>query len=291
MLILIPLLFGISAAGLAYVGLKALRAGGEAYSDAYSSEAARAFEDMFLFIPRKRIAEAGWAAGGGAFLLVFFTIGGVTSWRGLPAAFILAALAGGLAMLSPKMVIEILRQRRLRMFNNQLVDTLVNMSNALKAGFSISQAIEAVVDEGENPIAQEFALFLQQTRVGVTFSDALENLDKRVGSQDLSLVVQAIEAARKTGGNLTEVFEKISATIRERMRIEDRIRTLTAQGRLQGLVVSVMPVIIGIAMMIVDPEMAGPFFRSGAGLFVGLVAASLIGLGALVIRKIVNIDI
>jgi tight adherence protein B len=177
------------------------------------------------------------------------------------------------------------------MFNSQLVDTLVNMSNALKAGFSITQAIEAVVNEGEQPIAQEFGLFLQQTRVGVTFSEALENLDRRVGSQDLTLVVQAIEAARRTGGNLTEVFEKIAATIRERMRIEGRIRTLTAQGRLQGLVVSIMPVIIGVAMMLVDPGLAGPFFRSSAGLFVGLAAACLIGLGALVIRKIVNIDI
>ena len=82
------------------------------------------------------------------------------------------------------------------------------MSNALKAGFSITQAFESVVKDGENPIAQEFDVLLQQTRVGVSFSDALVNMEKRVGSDDLSLVVVAIETARKTGGNLTEVFEQ-----------------------------------------------------------------------------------
>ena len=165
------------------------------------------------------------------------------------------------------------------------------MSNALKAGFSITQAFESVVKDGENPIAQEFDVFLQQTRIGVTFSDALDNMDQRVGSNDLTLVVQAIEAARKTGGNLTEVFEKISATIRERMRIEGRIRTLTAQGRLQGIIVSIMPIVIGVALMIVDPQMAAPFFQSAAGFFVMAAVAVLIALGGLVIRKIVNIDV
>jgi hypothetical protein len=114
---------------------------------------------------------------------------------------------------------------------------------------------------------------------------------KLLRSADLTLVVQAIEAARKTGGNLTEVFEKISATIRERMRIEGRIRTLTAQGRLQGIIVSIMPLIIGVALMIVDPEMTRPFIQSPAGFFVMVAVGVLIGLGALVIRKIVNIDV
>jgi tight adherence protein B len=165
------------------------------------------------------------------------------------------------------------------------------MSNALKAGFSITQAVESVVKEGQNPIAQEFSLFLQETRVGVGFSEALNNLDRRVGSDDLTLVVMAIDTARKTGGNLTEIFEKIASTIRERLRIEGRIRTLTAQGRLQGWIVGAMPVIIGIAMMIVDPTLMLPFLHSRVGLVVIGAVAVLILAGGLVIRKIIRIDI
>jgi tight adherence protein B len=191
----------------------------------------------------------------------------------------------------PVQLLLALKRRRLRRFNVQLGDTLISMSNALKAGFSITQAIETVVKDGENPIAQEFDLFLQQTRVGVNFSDAITNLEKRVGSEDLTLVVQAVETARRTGGNLTEIFEKISHTIRERQRIENRIRTLTAQGRLQGIVVGIMPLIIAVALLIVDPGLMLPFIHSTVGISVFVLVGLLILAGALVIRKIVNIDV
>jgi tight adherence protein B len=290
-LLLIPSLFALSVGGLAYVVSQAISAGAQAYSGAYSEDTAREFEDVFLFIPPKRIAEAGWAACATTFILVFLIIGSLTTKHGFVIGLILGAVAAALALQSPRFLLNLLKRRRLRKFDLQLVDTLVSMSNALKAGFSITQAFESVAKEGENPIAQEFDVFLQQTRIGVTFSEALENMDKRVGSADLTLVVQAIEAARKTGGNLTEVFEKISATIRERMRIESRIRTLTAQGRLQGIIVSLMPIIIGVALMIVDPEMTAPFFQSAAGFFVIITVGILITLGGLLIRKIINIDV
>jgi tight adherence protein B len=204
---------------------------------------------------------------------------------------VFGGLAGALALMAPWKLLAVLKARRLHKFNLQLVDTLVSMSNALKAGFSITQAFESVVKDGENPIAQEFDVFLQQTRVGVSFSEALSNMEKRVGSDDLSLVVVAIETARKTGGNLTEVFERIASTIRERMRIENRIRTLTAQGRLQGWIVSLMPAIIGFLMFLVDPNMMESFFRSLVGVVCVGVVVLLILSGALVIRKIVRIDV
>ena len=252
-LILIPALFALSIGGLAYVLSQAIAAGAEAYAGAYSEDTARDFEDVFLFIPPKRITEAGWAASATAFIVVALVVGSLTTEHGLIAGLILGSIAALLALYSPRFLLRFLKKRRLQKFNVQLVDTLVSMSNALKAGFSITQAFETVVRDGENPIAQEFDVFLQQTRIGVTFSDALEKMDERVGSKDLTLVVQAIEAARKTGGNLTEVFEKIAATIRERMRIEGRIRTLTAQGRLQGIIVGAMPVIVAVLLMIFAP--------------------------------------
>jgi len=288
---LIPLLFGISFAGLGYMLSRALAAGAEAYSGAYAEDTARQFEDIFMFIPPRRIAELAWAAAASAFVIVFLLTGSLTSVRGVFTGGFFGVVAGGLALLAPRYLLNFLKRRRLARFNVQLGDVLVSMSNALKAGFSITQAFESVVGDGENPIAQEFSVFLQQTRVGMSFSEALTSLESRVGSEDLTLVVAAIETARKTGGNLTEIFEQISSTIRERLRIERRIRTLTAQQRLQGIVVGFMPVIITAALMVVDPGMMIPFLHSGIGVAVVAIVTLLILCGALVIRKIIRIDV
>ena len=176
-------------------------------------------------------------------------------------------------------------------FNEQLVDALGTMSNALRAGFSINQAFESVVESGEKPIAQEFTVFLQQLRVGMGFDAALASLDARVGSDDLTLVCTAIDIARRTGGNLTDIFDKISETIRGRMRIERRVRTLTAQGRMQGIVVSCMPIVLGLAMTVLKPATMKPFIFSlkGAGC-IGL-ALALVIVGWLFIRKITKIEV
>jgi tight adherence protein B len=289
--LLIPLLFAMSIGGLVYAMLEAAYAGAEHYSGAYSEEVARQFEDIFLFIPPKRIADAGWAAAAMAFIVVFLLAGNLETMQGVVIGVLFGGIAAVFALMAPWKLLALLRRRRLNKFNQQLVDTLISMSNALKAGFSIMQAFESVVKDGENPIAQEFDVFLQQTRVGVSFSEALVNMEKRVGSEDLSLVVVAIETARKTGGNLTEVFERIASTIRERMRIENRIKTLTAQGRFQGIIVSLMPVIIAAAMSVVNPGMMVPFFQSLTGAVCVGVVVLLIFIGWLMIRRIIKIDV
>jgi len=291
MIWMLSLLFAVTLAGLTYVLLRAGSSGMERYYGTYTEQTARAFEDIFLFIPPRRIAELGWAVSALAFLAAFLLVGSLTSSRGAALGLAAGLPAGALALHAPRRLLAVLKARRLRRFNHQLIDTLIGMGNALKAGFSITQAFESVVRDGENPIAQEFGVFLQQTRVGVSFSDALRNLEERVGSEDLTLVVQAIEAARRTGGNLTEVFEKISATIRERLRIESRIRTLTAQGRLQGIVVGAMPALIAVALLIVDPEMMRPFLQSPIGMASVAVVVVLVACGALLIRKIIRIDV
>lgn len=289
--LLIALLAGVSFAGLAVIVARAFSVGAESYGGTYSEHIASQFEDIFQFIPPRQIAQAGWALAGIVFVLVLFAIGDFGSVQGTLFGLLFATIAGSATLHSPQLAIRFLKARRLKRFNLQLVDTLLTMSNALKAGFSITQAFETVVKDGQNPISQEFGLFLQETRVGVNFDDSLSNLERRVGSEDLTLVVMAIEIARKTGGNLTEIFERISHTIRERMRIEQRIRVMTAQGRLQGIVVGSMPIVIGVAMMIVDPEMMKPFLYSGIGLGVIAAVIVLIACGGFVIRKIINIDV
>lgn len=181
--------------------------------------------------------------------------------------------------------------RRREKFNSQLPEALATMSNALRAGFSISQAFESVVEQGEKPMSEEFAILQQQLRIGMSFEDALESMAGRVGSDDLSLVTTAILVSRKTGGNVTEIFDKISETIRGRMRIERKVKTLTAQGRMQGLVVSAMPIFLCLVMCVLKPKMMIPFLTSAMGLLCMGATVVLITLGWLMIRKIVKIDV
>ena len=184
-----------------------------------------------------------------------------------------------------------LNARYVRKFDEQLTDALGTMSNALRAGFSISQAFESVAEADLHPISDEFALLLQQMRVGMSFDDALASMEKRVSSDDLSLVVTAIDIARKTGGNLTEIFDSISNTIRGRMRVERKVRTLTAQGRLQGLIVSLMPLILCIIMTVMKPNLMIPFLTSMSGIVCLLIASVMVFVGWLIIRKIVTIKV
>jgi len=290
------ILFLSSVCALTFIALgvvlmRALSDAMVAYEETYSESASRQFEDLFLFIPPRRIKEISWVGALSFFMITFFMTGSLSSTRGVTTGLVFGVLIAALVLRAPTFLLMILKARRLHRFNMQLGDTLVSMSNALRAGFSLPQTFETIVRDGESPIAQEFDVFLQQTRLGVSFSDALLDLQSRVDSEDMRLVSVAIETARKTGGNLTEIFDRIAATIRERLRIEQRIKTLTAQGRLQGIIVGLMPVIIGVALMIVDPEMMRPFLQSRVGVVTIAIVAILISCGGVFISKIVKIDI
>jgi len=287
----VPLLFALCFTGLAFVLLRALNEGADNYAQEYAQEAARQFEDLFLFIPAKRIADLARTLAVTVFILLFFVFGDVSTSSGIMVGTVLGLLGGIGALQLPRFVVSVLRHRRLERFNNQLVESLNAMSNALRAGFSILQAFESIVKENRNPISLEFGLFLQQTRIGVRFEDALRNLEDRVGSEDLTIMVRSIEIARMTGGNLTEVFDQIAEVIRERIRIQGRIKSLTSMGRMQAVVVGSIPAVLFFAMMLIDPQMMKGFIASGAGISMMVLVVMLVVTGFLVIRKIVSIDV
>ena len=283
---------GLSCTGLCFLLLRALSSGAARYEGVYARRSATALEDLFLFVPPRRIAAAAWTAGGVVAVLAFLALGGLSGAAADVALRAALAAAAGAAMLAaPGRLLSLLRARRRAKFEEQLAEALPDMGNALRSGFSIVQALEHVAENADDPIAQEFAALLHQTRVGVPFEEALRNLDARIGSEDLSLAAMAIETARRTGGNLVEVFDNIAKTIRERLRIRARIRTLTAQGRMQGAVLTLMPVFVGAALHFLEPGLFGPFLHSSTGLLVLGATAALLLLGALSIRRIVRIDI
>jgi tight adherence protein B len=291
MLWLVPSLFAICTAMLVYVLLVALREAEETHVAEYTADTSRQFEDLFLFIPPEQIRRLTHITALVVFLLLFMLAGSMLTFSGLTRGGVAGSLGVAVTYLIPRFVLRIMKRRRIERFNAQLSGTLNGMSNALKAGFSIQQAFETVVQEGESPIAQEFGMFLQQLRIGVRFEDAMDQMDRRIDSEDLTLMIQSIEIARQTGGNLTEVFDRIDETIRERRRVEGKIKALTAQGRIQGRVVGAMPVVLGIVLYFLDPVMMMTFIRSQAGIMVLLIVLVLEVCGALLIRKIVDIDV
>ena len=288
---LVPTLFALCAALMGYVLLCALREAEESYASDYTADTARQFEDLFLFISPIAMLRVSRMVAVMVFFVLFFTAGNVNDVSGFISGGFVGSLGSIVALFFPRFLLKIMKIRRLERFNSQLVNALTGMSNALKAGFSIQQAFESVVKEGQNPIAQEFGMFLQQLRVGMSFEDAIADMDSRMGSDDLTLMIQSIEIARQTGGNLTEVFDRIAETIRERRRIEGKIKSLTAQGKIQGNVVGAMPLVLGLAIYLLDPGMMMTFLRSPVGIAIILVVILMEICGILIIRKIVTIDV
>ena len=218
-------------------------------------------------------------------LLFALAIGGIV-WYFVVGVKIKAGWQNGQSPLA-----RYLDGKRREKFNAQLPEALATMSNALRAGFSISQAFDSVVEQGEKPMCEEFAILQQQLRIGMSFEEALESMGQRVGSDDLLLVTTAILISRKTGGNVTEIFDKISETIRGRMKIERKVKTLTAQGRMQGIIVSAMPIFLGVVMTMIKPKLMIPFLTSATGLLAVLAMCVLIFVGWMMIRKIIRIDV
>ncbi|MEI6891210.1 MAG: type II secretion system F family protein [Pontiella sp.] len=288
---MVPTLFALCAGLVAYALLNSLRNVEESYASEYADETVRQLEDVFLFVSPKLILRITHLTALLVFILGFVVAGSFQGWVGLLRGGVAGLLGAGVVYLIPRLMLRFMKRRRLERFNRQLASALNTMSNALKAGFSIQQAFSSVADEGDAPIAQEFSMFLQQLRIGVSFEEALSAMDQRMGSEDLMLMVQSIEIARQTGGNLTEVFDRIAETIRERQRIEGKIKSLTAQGKIQGRVVSAMPLVLGIGMYFIDRQMMTTFFRSTAGIVLLLIVVVLEILGAFFINKIVNIDV
>ena len=187
---------------------------------------------------------------------------------------------------------------RLNSFNKQLPDTITLIANALRAGSSFLQAIELVVRESRPPISTEFGRVIREVNLGLSFDVALENMVRRVRSDDLELMATAIAIQHTVGGNLAEILDSIAFTIRERVRIKGEIRTLTAQQRLSGYVVGFLPIGLAGFLFIAAPGFMQPMFDprvSVGGLPLGVIILILGGfsmfMGFMFIRKIVDIEV
>ena len=259
------------------------------YRDRYLHETATELDDVLIQMPAGRLLDLSLAISALTAIISFLllSINGI-AWMGGAALSIMAAI---LLFPLPRFILRQLRKRRLAKFNEQLEDVLMGISSSLKAGFSIQQAIEEVSEEGRPPISVEFRLLAQECRLGVPLTQALDNMNRRLGSEDFELVATAIITARQTGGELTGALERLAALIRERLRIARKLHAITAMGRMQAWMIGAMPFALLIGVNYVAPSLTEGLFDSILG-YVMLAAVLLLDvIGFLVIRKITTIDI
>lgn len=204
----------------------------------------------------------------------------------------LAALGGViLGYLLPRMYLRKRKAARQKAFGAQLAEALTVISNALKAGYSFAQAMEMVAREMMPPISVEFGRVLREMALGLPTEAALEAMVRRVGSDDLDLVITCVLIQRQVGGNLAEILDSIAHTIRERIRIHGEIKTLTAQGRFSGLIVSVLPFALAALLYVINPKYIGSLFAHPLGRIMLVVALASEALGVVVIRKITDVEV
>ncbi|MBO7146272.1 MAG: type II secretion system F family protein [Lentisphaeria bacterium] len=261
------------------------------YKEKYIRETAIEADDILLTMSPARILDLSLAiAAAGGFLAVI-TLGIITKELSV-SRIILVGLLGAIAFFPlPRIYLRYLKKQRLKKFNEQLEDALLSISSSLKAGFSINQALEVIASENRKPISVEFSLLIQELRLGVSLDEALNKMSNRLQCQDFELVAVSIMTARQTGGELTATLERLAAVIRERVRITGRIRALTAQGRMQAVIIGLMPLALFLAMMNIAPDMMNAFFKTVPGILCLIAVIILDITGFLVIRKITTIDI
>lgn len=241
----------------------------------------------------KKLQEAGWEISVGKFLVI-------TAGSSVGAALLAHLFVGSLPIVGVGLIVggaanfaflRLKRGRRLKKFNEGLPESIDLMSRALKAGHSVSSAIEVVAQQSPAPIGPEFAKCAQQQRFGIPFRNALEEFSERIPSQDLYFLITAILVQKETGGDLTEILDRTTVVIRERVRIQGEIKTHTAQGRLTGGILSGLPVVLLIAINIINPQYTHVLFHDPLGQKLLYAAAGLISMGAFVISRIVDIKV
>lgn len=260
-----------------YSGSRAI----EDHSDQLVSHADNQLKKMFLFADARRLLMS---------YVVFLVAVPIVLWMlGVTPVLVLFAIIGFLIM--PRIVLKRMAIKRRETITKALPDALAQVAGAMRAGSTFTTALQSVVDEQTGPLGQEFGLMLREQRVGARLEDAMDNLGERVQSEELDLVITATMISQEVGGNLGEILQSLSETIRKKIEMEGKIKALTAQGLLQGIVVTLLPFLILGVLLVTESEATSPIFSTLLGwIFLAIIIVLEI-IGGLMIKKIVSIDI
>ncbi len=271
----------LTSAIIAWLLIQSLGRYWQEYKDTFTESTSTGMADMFMFVDPQRLFLINI---GGIILVPLLT------WLISRDVIMTVSAAIGMALL-PSMIYKTLRKRRLKKFEAQLPDAFMMISASLQAGASLNMALEGLIKEQPAPLSQEFELLVRQQRIGVDLETALSNMEKRMPSADFIVATSAIKIAREVGGNLIEVMETLADTLRRKAAMEGKIESLTAQGKLQGKVMTGLPILLGVILFQMEPEAMGKMFTTPMGWATLAVIVVMEFLGYMVIRKITSIDV
>ncbi len=281
MLIIILLLIFGSIAALSYEFVPIFLRRYAKVQNQRSEKASKELHKMFIFTEKRRIVSA-FTVTPVVFAVVGFTL--LHNWW----VVLVCSLIGWIL---PYIWIKSMGKRRKKAFSKQLVDAFMLLSSSLRAGMSLTQSFEVLTEEMPPPISDEFALVIKENKMGIPLEDCLIHLKQRIPLDDLELFTTAVSISRETGGDLTEIFVHLVYTIREKRKLEERVKVLTVQGRLQGVIMGLLPIVFGIYTYFINPESFNIMFTDKVGqlLLIWAVMSELIGI--LLIRKFSKVEI
>ena len=241
---------------------------------------------MFIDTDRNKVTYAMLAGSFGLGFLMFMLV-----WPhfGLGAVLGIGTCIVGWA--APKFIMMSMFDRRCTRITDQMVDGMTIMANGMKAGQSLQQSMERVVENIPGPLAQEFSLILNKVRLGMAIEQGLNEFGERIPRQDVQMFVTSVNILKETGGNLVETFQTITQTIRERQKIEKKIEALTAQGIMQAVIISLVPLLLLGMFLVLDPNYVMPLFTKPLGWVALALMLTLQGIGLVVMKKIVTIKV
>lgn len=264
-----------------YILVAALQAQLERYRASFTQHAGTTLADLFVFLDPKKV----WWMALGFTLLVGLVVTLVAE------TWIVGLMAGVVAMFIPRRALAFMRARREYNFVMQLPDALQSLTGSLRAGSSLSQALDLFVAETRGPVAQEFDLMQRELRMSIPFDQAVTNLHRRIPVAETQMLAASMRIARETGGNLAEVLERLSDTLRRKLEMEGKIRALTAQGKAQGWVMALLPLFLAWVLSYMEPESMARLFTEPIGWGVCAFVVVMEFIGYKFIKKIVSIDV
>jgi tight adherence protein B len=278
---LITLVIGALSFAATLLLLQAAVSGYGAYRRRFTDEARSQLEGAFVFIDPERV-------------LLLTVFGAVVVppvlWL-LTGQILLPAVVAVLAIVLPSVTYALIHRRRRAQIVLQLPDVLLMLGSSLRAGTSLQIGLDLAIRETPVPLSQELAVVMREQRLGMALEEALDTMARRLKLEEVDLVVTALTIARDIGGNLAETLDRLAGTLRTKAMIEGKIRSLTSQGKLQGMVVGALPVGMAFVLSAMEPEAMQPLFHTWWGWAVVAVIGVLELVGFLMIRKIVNIDV
>jgi tight adherence protein B len=243
--------------------------------------AGQTLAELFIFVDPEHLRRISLLSA----VVVPLVLYALTRAPVLPVAAFIAILV------MPKVGVAWLKKRRNTKFESQLPDALLMLSGAMRAGASFNTALESMVKEQKPPLSQEFDLMVREQRLGVDLDTALKHMEVRIPLQDFMMVVAAMRISREVGGNLAEILESLANTLRRKNEMEGKIRALTGQGKMQGIVMSALPMLMLLVLTKMEPKAMEPLFTTWYGWVTMAIILVAETLGYIVISKIVNIDV